>query len=464
MHTATVREEVSAPALTITEGLAELVQVFKSRNVPVARATLKQQKQTYEYMVDDKQPGIQRHIEGRFTNILIVVSCLSQMSAELNAELQAITTTAATAAQHWTEPVNRPTLVKPSATDQQMIGTSAEMKELDADISRAARSSHVVLIIGESGTGKTTAAALIHQRSPRAAKPFVDINCAALPETLIESELFGYEKGAFTGAAATKKGLFELAEEGTLFLDEIGEMKLELQAKLLKAIEQQKIRRLGGTKDIQCNVRIIAASARNLQQMVSEGKFREDLFYRLAVLEVPVAPLRQRREDIPLLVHDRLVYEQQLALLPTRFEIEDDAITELVVYDWPGNIRQLHNVLSRLATRTDEGMPITAAAARSEIARFQPGTSNKQSTVASEKAVLLPADCRMLLQGESMEDFVNRLKRTLIESVRKSTGSMTHAAKRLQCDRTALQKLIARLIANDNASEEGADRERALAA
>lgn len=464
MHTATAMEEVSAPALTITEGLAELVQVFKSRNVTVARATLKQQKQTYEYMVDDKQPGIQRHIEGRFTNILIVVSCLSQMSAELNAELQAITTRAATAAQHWTEPVNRPTLVKPSATNQQMIGTSAEMKELDADINRAARSSHVVLIIGESGTGKTTAAALIHQRSPRAAKPFVDINCAALPETLIESELFGYEKGAFTGAAATKKGLFELAEEGTLFLDEIGEMKLELQAKLLKAIEQQKIRRLGGTKDIQCNVRIIAASARNLQQMVSEGKFREDLFYRLAVLEVPVAPLRQRREDIPLLVHDRLVYEQQLALLPTPFEIEDDAITELVVYDWPGNIRQLHNVLSRLATRTDEGKPITAAAARSEIARFQPGTSNKQSTVASEKPVLLPADCRMLLQGESMEDFVNRLKRTLIESVRKSTGSMTHAAKRLQCDRTALQKLIARLIANDNASEEGADRERALAA
>src|SRR6266849_10909138 len=196
MHTATAREEVSAPALTITEGLAELVQAFASRNVTGARATLKRQNQTYEYTVDDKQSGIQRHLEGRFTNILIVVSCLSPMSAELNAELQAITSTAATAAQHWTEPVNRPTLVKPSPTDQQMIGISAEMKELDADISRAARSNHVVLIIGESGTGKTTAAALIHQRSPRAANPFVDINCAALPETLIESELFGYEKGA----------------------------------------------------------------------------------------------------------------------------------------------------------------------------------------------------------------------------------------------------------------------------
>lgn len=198
--------------------------------------------------------------------------------------------------------------------------------------------------------------------------------------------------------------------------------------------------------------------------MVSEGKFRDDLYYRLAVLEVPVAPLRQRREDIALLVHDRLAYEQQLAALPTPFEIEDKAITELAVYDWPGNIRQLHNVLSRLATRSDEGMPITAAAARSEIARFQPGTSNNQSTVAIEKAVLLPADCRMLLSGESMQDFINRLKHSLIESVRNSTGSMTHAANRLQCDRTALQKLLARLIANDNASEESTDQERALAA
>ncbi len=464
MHTTTAREEASAPALTITEGLAQLIQTFQSREVTVARATLKRQKETYEYMVDDKPSGIQRHIEGRFTNILIVVSCLSSMSAKLNAELQAITTATATSAQHWTEPVNRPVPVKPATTDQQMIGASAEMRELDADITRAARSNHVVLIIGESGTGKTTAAALIHQRSPRAAKPFVDINCAALPETLIESELFGYEKGAFTGAVATKQGLFELAAEGTLFLDEIGEMKLELQAKLLKAIEQQKIRRLGGAKDIQCNVRIIAASSRKLQEMVSEGKFREDLFYRLAVLEVFIPPLRKRREDIAPLVHNRLVYEQRLASLQTPFEIEEEAIAELVVYDWPGNIRQLHNVLSRLTTRTDEGMPIAAASVRSEIARFQPGTSNNRATVLMPRAVLLPADCRMLLPGESMQDFINRLKRSLIESVRKSTGSMTHAATRLQCDRTALQKLLARLVANDNASEEASDRESVLAA
>src|SRR5881628_1349484 len=250
-----------------------------------------------------------------------------------------------------------------------IIGTAGPMRQVYEHIAQVAHTNTTVLVRGESGTGKELIAHAIHYNSPRAQKPFIKVNCGALPETLIESELFGYEKGAFTGAVATKKGLFELAEEGTLFLDEIGDMKLELQAKLLKAIEQQKIRRLGGAKDIQCNVRIIAASARNLQQMVSEGKFREDLYYRLAVLEVPIAPLRQRREDIAPLVQDRLVYEQQLASLPTPFEIEDKALTELAVYDWPGNIRQLHNVLSRLATRTDEGMPITAAAARSEIAR-----------------------------------------------------------------------------------------------
>ena len=154
-----------------------------------------------------------------------------------------------------------------------MLGVSDHMKELIADIERAARSTHVVLILGESGTGKTTAACMIHERSTRAAKPFIDINCAAIPDTLIESELFGYEKGAFTGAIASKQGLFELADQGTLFLDEIGELKLELQAKLLTAIERQKIRRLGGTKDIRCNLRIIAASSRDLQRMVREGKF-----------------------------------------------------------------------------------------------------------------------------------------------------------------------------------------------
>src|SRR5581483_5210031 len=322
MNTATARKSDASPAsASITEGLANLAEAFQSRKVKVARITLKKDGQTYEHKLSD-QPGIHRDIEGQFTDIEIVVSCLSPLNPELNAELQAITTTAATAAEHWTAPLTRPTLVEPHSTSPKMIGESPAMSELHAAIRRAARSVHVTLIIGESGTGKTTAASMIHEQSSRAGKPFVDINCAAFPETLIESELFGYEKGAFTGANATKKGLFEAADGGTLFLDEIGEMKLELQAKLLKAIEQQKIRRVGGTKDVQCDVRIIAASSRNLQDMVTEGKFREDLFYRLAVLEVPIAPLRDRREDIPGLIKDRLTYEQHLVSLPSPFTIE----------------------------------------------------------------------------------------------------------------------------------------------
>ena len=171
-----------------------------------------------------------------------------------------------------------------------MLGTSSQMRELRLEISRAVRSDHSVLIKGESGTGKATAATMIHEQSARSAKPFVDINCAALPDTLLESELFGYEKGAFTGAGTIKKGLFETAEGGTLFLDEIAEMKPELQAKLLTAIEQKKIRRLGSTKDIRCHVRIITASSRNIQTMIKDGRFREELYYRIAVLEIQIVP------------------------------------------------------------------------------------------------------------------------------------------------------------------------------
>src|SRR5712692_313192 len=378
---------ISAP--TIAEGLRDLVSAFEARQVTVASITLNRAGKSYRHVVDDTQQGVQRPVEGRYIDTAIVVTVLSPMEASINAELQTATTAAATAAVEWLDE-DETTDAAPNTARTPIVASSPTMIRLDREISRVAASNHIVLVTGESGTGKTTAAQLVHDRSSRSKGPFIDINCAALPDTLVESELFGYEWGDVTAAAERKQGLFEVAAGGTLFLDEIGELKLELQAKLLKAIEQQKLRRLGGTKDIRCNVRIIAASARNLQQMVSEGKFREDLFYRLAVLEVSVAPLRQRREDIALLVHDRLVYEQQLASLPTPFEIEDEAIAELVVYDWPGNIRQLHNVLSRLATRTDEGMPIKATAARSEIARFQPGTPNNHCPVASERAVLLP--------------------------------------------------------------------------
>lgn len=434
---------------SIPEGLASLAQTFADHQVTVARVTLSRRRQTHEHNVDGVELTENATlIEGRFDATTITIFCVSPMTANTNAALQTIATKAANAAQNWTEPASRLTLVKPAAeAKSRMLGNSESMRELTADIRRAARSTHVVLINGESGTGKTTAATMVHEQSPRAAKEFVAINCAAIPDTLIESELFGYEKGAFTGATAAKQGLFELAEGGTLFLDEIGELKLELQAKLLTAIEQQTIRRLGGTKDVKCDVRIIAASSRDLQQMVFEGKFREDLYYRLAVLDVPIAPLRERRDDIPLLVRDRLVHEQTRANLPAAIQIEPAAISELAAYSWPGNIRQLHNVISRLATRAeDNGTPITAAATRKEIARF---TESSKRTL-KDGSVMLPVDCRKLLPNESLTEFTTRVKRTLIETLRNETGSMKAAAGRLSFDRTALTKLLSRLVSNES--------------
>ncbi|MGH9963078.1 MAG: sigma 54-interacting transcriptional regulator, partial [Pyrinomonadaceae bacterium] len=296
---------------------------------------------------------------------------------------------AAIAAQQWTAATAA--LLAPVETSR-MIGSSPQMRELNLEIARAARSTHSVLIKGESGTGKTTAALMIHEQSPRADKPFVDLNCAALPEALLESELFGYEKGAFTGAGTTKKGLFETADGGTLFLDEIAEMKPELQAKLLTAIEQKKIRRLGSTKDIQCNVRILTASSRNLQTMTKEGTFREDLYYRIAVLEIQVAPLRERPSDIPALINSRLLHEQELTGRSTPFQIEDSALKALAFYDWPGNIRQLQNVVSRLTARVDDEKAITQPAVYSQLPHND----------VEEGSLVLPAAARDLLANENL--------------------------------------------------------------
>ena len=310
------------------------------------------------------------------------------------------------------------------------------MRRLDEDITRAARSNHPVLITGESGTGKTTVAQIIHHRSPRANACFVDVNCAALPDALIESELFGFEKGAFTGAAGRKKGLFEVAENGTLFLDEIGELKPQLQAKLLKAIDQQKIRRLGGTKDIHCNVRLLAASSRNLQRMVRVGTFREDLYYRIAVLELDIPPLRERPDDIPELVCRQLVAEHTKAEGSTPLQINEGAVSELSSYSWPGNIRQLHNVLARLACDAN-GQAISAAHVRAELTRFKGLDAD---------TITLPDSCSTLLAGEGLEEFSCRVRSSLIESVKnRMDGHMTQAARRLKFDRSALHRMIQRI-------------------
>jgi two-component system nitrogen regulation response regulator NtrX len=230
---------------------------------------------------------------------------------------------------------------------QMLAGESPAVKRLKEIIRTAGPAQSRVLISGENGTGKELVAHSIHQHSLRANQPFIEVNCAAIPETLIESELFGYEKGAFTGAVGMKRGCFELAHGGTLFLDEIGDMSLATQAKVLRVLQEQRFQRVGGAKPIEVDVRIIVASNKNLPEEIKKGTFREDLFYRLNVIPIHVPSLRERREDIPLLVqHFIVLMVEEQGLKPK--QITKEAVELLTQYDWPGNVRELKNMVERL--------------------------------------------------------------------------------------------------------------------
>ncbi|HYO25473.1 MAG TPA: sigma-54 dependent transcriptional regulator, partial [Lacipirellulaceae bacterium] len=219
-----------------------------------------------------------------------------------------------------------------------MVGKSAAMQEVRRLIERTGQSGKPILIEGESGTGKELVARALYETSPLAEKPFVVINCAALPETLLESELFGHEKGSFTGAVSAKPGLFEVADGGTLFIDEIGELAGSLQAKLLRVLEDGSLRRIGSVKERRVQVRLIAATNRDMKQEVREGRFREDLFYRINVLTIDLPPLRQREGDIRLLVNH---------FLGAEWRVDSEVLRILENYTWPGNVRQLQNALER---------------------------------------------------------------------------------------------------------------------
>ncbi|MBL7075449.1 sigma-54-dependent Fis family transcriptional regulator [candidate division KSB1 bacterium] len=227
-----------------------------------------------------------------------------------------------------------------------IIGKSHKMQDVLEMIKTVAKSNTTVLIEGESGTGKELVARAIHSLSLRNKEPFVAVSCAALPETLLESELFGYEKGAFTGAVATRIGNFELADNGTLFLDEVGDTSLKTQADLLRVLEEKEFRRVGGTKLIEVDVRIISATNRNLKKLINEDKFREDLYYRLNVVSIHVPPLRERKEDIPLFA-EHFLKKYSIENKKDVEWIEEDALSLLMKYDWPGNVRELENVIER---------------------------------------------------------------------------------------------------------------------
>ena len=238
-------------------------------------------------------------------------------------------------------------LKKAVRLQSQMIGESAPMMEVKDMIEKVAPTNARVLITGENGTGKELVARQLHELSPRCKGPFIEVNCAAIPSELIESQLFGHEKGAFTSAIKQRKGDFELADSGTLFLDEIGDMSLSAQAKVLRALQENKIVRVGGEKEIPVDVRILAATNKNLKAEIEKGNFREDLYHRLSVIVIQVPPLRERKDDIPLLVQsfvERIAQEMGKAAP----EFEPEAIEALQHYQWTGNIRELHNIVERL--------------------------------------------------------------------------------------------------------------------
>ncbi len=237
-------------------------------------------------------------------------------------------------------------LRRSSRVEKKFPGTSKVAEEINIWIDRVASAPSPVLLLGESGTGKGFVARMIHARSQRSREPFVDLNCAGLSRTLLESELFGHEKGAFTDASSAKQGLFEIAGQGTVFLDEIGEMEPSVQARLLKALEDKKFRRVGGVRDLQAGFRLLAATNRRLEEEVAAGRFRKDLFYRLNVVAIQIPPLRDRLEDIPILA--AALFQQLLEEIPsTASKVSERALARLSKHSWPGNVRELRNVLER---------------------------------------------------------------------------------------------------------------------
>ena len=316
-----------------------------------------------------------------------------------------------------------------------LVGQSPSMRAVYDVIARVADSPSTVLITGESGTGKELVAQALHRGSSRRTQPLIKVNCAAIPKDLVESELFGYEKGAFTGAVGSKPGRFELADGGTLFLDEIGEIPVEMQVKLLRALQESEFERVGGIRTLRVDVRLIAATNRNLETLIADGRFREDLFYRLNVVPIALPPLRDRREDIPLLAqHFIEKYDRRLGKRVER--VDAGAMEILVNYGWPGNIRELENVMERSVLFAD-GDLVTVAQLPETLRERTPGAARPVAPLGAIGAIAAPS-------GASMKDIVRQaqseLERTLISRALEETGgNVTRAAKKLQISRKSLQ-------------------------
>ena len=308
-----------------------------------------------------------------------------------------------------------------------IIGKSSAVEKLKATIRTIAPTGSTVLIYGESGTGKELVARAIHACSPRSAEPFVSINCGAFPETLLESELFGYMKGAFTGASQNKRGLFEVANGGTIFLDEISEMSVSMQVKLLRVLQERTIRPVGGTQETAIDVRVIAATNKDLSQMVANNTFREDLYYRVSVIPIHVPPLRDRREDVELLA-SHFLKKYAAAAQKSILRLSPESLAALRAYDWPGNVRELENTVERaVALETGQDLKV-----------------DLNFDMPRARAVAAPSGNRpVTADGLDFEKYVAEIERSLIESaLQQSGGVQTRAAELLKVSYRSFRHLL----------------------
>jgi sigma-54 specific flagellar transcriptional regulator A len=327
-----------------------------------------------------------------------------------------------------------------------LIGNSQSMKKVQLEISQVANCNANVLILGESGTGKEVVARNIHCLSKRRNKSFVPINCGAIPPDLLESELFGHEKGAFTGAITSRQGRFSMAEGGTLFLDEIGEMPMAMQVKLLRVLEERVFERVGGTATIQADVRIVAATHRNLEDMVKKGTFREDLFFRLDVFPIKIPALRERIDDLPLLTKELISRLERANQNSVRFT--KMAVIAMSKYDWPGNVRELANLIERMSIKHPNGLvnennlPTRICAnisSKNKGIELQDLDDNDLQSDDSELNNINPPQVNFPVEGFDLKTYISSVEVKIIEEALDNTdGVIAHAAKSLGLRRTTL--------------------------
>ncbi len=319
-----------------------------------------------------------------------------------------------------------------------IVGNSSAIKKILALIDKVAKANSTVLITGESGTGKELVARLIHEKSPRNNKPFIPVNCAAIPSELLESELFGHEKGAFTGAAYSRPGRFELANEGTIFLDEIGDMPLHLQVKILRVIQEKTFERIGSTKPIKVNVRILAATNKNLEQEVKEGRFREDLYWRLNVVPILIPPLRERKEDIPTLCD--FFINKYASSFGHKIELSAQVIEKFLNYHWPGNVRELENLIERLYVLNEDGK--ISIEDLPEKIKYSENKFNRE---------LIPEELNPFSSGIDLNEMIREYEKKLIlHALNLNDWIKSRAAKYLNINRTTLIEKMKRLGIKDN--------------